>query len=257
MSRLLKLNARYVRLYADDGKIHSEENYKYADLQWEIPLDNAAVICIDCWDWHHSLATFRRIDKISRERIAPLLESCRNNGLQVIHAPADPPGKSHPNYIGSLNSEKQAVQPDWPPPDFICRRGEFAGIPAPFLPCNPERIAKRNALDFHPAVCPVDNEPVIVCADELQQLCSDRKIMHLFFTGFSVNACLMLRDYGIPGMVRRGYNCILLRDCTTGMESADTLSGMICTRGAVNSIEQMLATSIESSQLIAALDDKT
>ena len=47
---------------------------------------------------------------------------------------------------------------------------------------------------------------------------------------------------------------ILVRDATTGMEVAETLDDLTCTRGTIKTIEQFLGYTTTSAQLISALD---
>jgi hypothetical protein len=45
------------------------------------------------------------------------------------------------------------------------------------------------------------------------------------------------RDYGLRAMRARGYYLVLLRDCTTGIETADTLPDMAVTKAAIHDYE--------------------
>ena len=56
-------------------------------------------------------------------------------------------------------------------------------------------------------------------------------------------------------MGRRGYEIILLRDCTTGMESFETHQTLGQTRGAVLFLEMFGHYSLTSEELIAGLDE--
>ncbi|MDP7250869.1 MAG: isochorismatase family protein, partial [Planctomycetota bacterium] len=89
--------------------------------------------------------------------------------------------------------------------------------------------------------------------EELHRLCAQRGILHLFYVGFYTNACIVLRDYGVYQMVRRGYHAILIRDCTTGMELHETQDDLICTRGEIASVEQFEVYTVTSNQMIDSL----
>ena len=60
--------------------------------------------------------------------------------------------------------------------------------------------------------------------------------------GFATNICVMHRDYGILAMGARGYLPILLRDCTIGIESSETLDELLATRGAIHDVERRYYT---------------
>ncbi|MDE2724002.1 MAG: cysteine hydrolase, partial [Gemmatimonadota bacterium] len=59
--------------------------------------------------------------------------------------------------------------------------------------------------------------------------------------------------YGTLAMGRRGYEIILLRDCTTGMESFETHETLGQTRGAVLFLEMFGHYSLTSEELIVGL----
>jgi len=256
----VKVAPRYARLYTDPGITLAERNYRLVTLDWELRLDQCAVVCVDCWAWHFSEETQARIDSISREYIAPVLAACRSRQVLVVHAPADPIASRHPNFL-RLRPEFQlarATYPDspaWPPAAFSAASGpyaQFARAPEPQYAARAGHAATER--DFHPAVRPEGDEPVILDGEDLHRLCAQRGILHLFFVGFNTNACVMMRDYGLPAMARRGYHTILLRDCTTGMEIADTLEGLVCTRGTIADIEQFLGYTLTAAEWIQALE---
>ncbi len=100
---------------------------------------------------------------------------------------------------------------------------------------------------------PVGDEPVVLDGEELHRLCARRKILHLVYVGFNTNACIMLRDYGLPAMNRRGYTTILVRDGTFGMETATTCQDSACTRGAIADLEQFGSYTLSSRAIVNAL----
>ena len=61
--------------------------------------------------------------------------------------------------------------------------------------------------------------------------------MHLIFAGFATNWCVLGRDYGIRSMSRYGYNMVLLRDATTGVEFPDTYDNLFTTEIAIREVE--------------------
>ena len=108
---------------------------------------------------------------------------------------------------------------------------------------------------MHPAVCPAGNEAVIATGEELHLYCKQKGILFLFFLGFNTNACVLERDYGTLAMFRRGYEVIIVRDCTTGMESVETRDGLEQTRSAILNLEMFNRYSVLAEDLIAGLTD--
>ncbi|MCK5805984.1 MAG: isochorismatase family protein [Lentisphaeria bacterium] len=261
MQNRFHIRPRYARLATDEGIPLAERNYQRAHLDWRVPANQCALVCIDCWSWHFSEETFSRIDDISRNRIAPLLEACRKTEMTIVHAPANPVASRHPNLVqfradGEVSSPPWPDSPSWPPQEFRSKTAEFAEFAKPSEPSMVERARHGSTLrDFHESCRPQGNEPVVIDGEDLHRLCAERGILHLFFLGFNTNACVMMRDYGLPAMVRRGYHGILVRDCTTGMEIADTVETLACTHGTIADIEQFLGYTVTSDELIAGIQE--
>ena len=258
-SRVIRVRPRYYRLYTDPGVELAEENFRYRMLDWQMPLDDAALICLDCWNLHFSADTLARINDISVNRIVPLVAACRQAGLQVIHAPAPPVAQRHPNWVRLIGDDAKPQtewpdSPEWPPVEFRKKRGRYATYALPKEPQQEERVRDRQERrDFHPQVRPVGDEAVILGGEELHRLCAQRGIVTLFYVGFNTNACIVMRDGGTLAMLQRGYQVVLMRDCTTGMETHETKEGLTCTRGQIASLEQFGCTTMTSEELIEAL----
>jgi nicotinamidase-related amidase len=257
--RTLSISPRYFRLYADPGAESAERSFRYRDLDWRIPLDQAALISLDVWNHHFAADTLARIDEITVDRIAPLVATCRTAGLQVIHAPAGPVAQKHPNWVDLMpaGAEPQPVwpgSPAWPPKDFRGKRKEYEQYARPPESLEQERNQRREtSRDFHPAVQPVGDEAVVLHGEELHRLCAQRGILFLFYVGFNTNACIVMRDYGTLTMHARGYEVILVRDCTTGMETHQTTAELVCTRGQIASLEQFGIYTVTAGQLGGSL----
>ena len=257
---VLHVRPRYFRLYTDPGVELAEENFRYRELDWKIPIEQAALVSLDVWNYHFARDTLDRINDITANRIAPLVEACRRGGLQVIHAPAGPVAQKHPNWVKLIPDDEKPQpawpkSPPWPPAEFRQKKGPHAQYARPHEPQDAERSGHRTKLrDFHPAVRPVGDEAVILSGEELHRLCARRGILFLFYVGFNTNACIVMRDYGTLAMQRRGYEVLLIRDCTTGMETHETKDELMCTRGQIASLEQFGCYTVASEQLIAALE---
>ncbi len=251
----MAVRPRYFRLFTDGEVELAEENYRYHELDWTVPLPQCALISLDVWNYHFSRETFERIEEITANRIAPLVDACREAGLQVIHAPAGPVAQKHPNWVKLIPDEEkpQSVWPDspaWPPSEFRKKADNYAQYARPHEPQEARRIAHREQLrDFHPAVRPIGDEAVVLNGEELHRLCAQRGILFLLYVGFNTNACIVMRDYGTLAMMARGYDVILVRDCTTGMETHETLADLTCTRGQIATLEQFGVYTVTSEQL--------
>jgi len=255
--RTIRVSPRYYRRYTDPGVGLLEQNCRHAYLNWSVPLAEAALICLDIWN-SDTPADMRAIDdRVTREHIVPVLAACREHGLQVVHAPATPIAERSPNWVDLLAGESPQREwpdsPDWPPAEFRRKAGCYAKYARPAEPQSESSRKLMQEADFHELVRPVGDEPVILTGEELHRLCAQRRILHLFYVGFHTPGCMTKRSYGVPQMVRRGYGCILLRDCTNGMETHETFEGKICMRGAIAYLEFQGAYTLTSDELIRSL----
>lgn len=254
----LHIHPRYIRLDVDAGQELTEQNFQYRELDWHIPIDQAAIVCVDCWAWHFSRECMERIDQITRQRIAPLLSAARRHGLKIVHGPASPVAEKSPGWLNLLKDVKKHPaypdSPNWPPADFMEKSGPYALFARPAEPHDQMKDDHRRTLRwYHECTVPAPGEPVIQSGEELHRWCAAQRVLHLFFVGFNTNACIVMRDYGILAMMSRGYHGILVRDATTGMEVAETVEQMICTRGQIASLEQFDAYTVTTDQFLSAL----
>ena len=65
----IHLQPRYFRLYTDVGVEQAEQNYRYRELDWNIPLKKIALVCLDVWNYHFSSDTMKRVEDITTTAI--------------------------------------------------------------------------------------------------------------------------------------------------------------------------------------------
>jgi nicotinamidase-related amidase len=277
-------------MQSSSAEDNSEAGERYVHASWLLDLSQTALVLVDIWDWHNVRTHRERAQEITHTRIAPMLEEVRKTGITVIHAPSPDIAVRYPQWVRyagdarretaverllrmkladalGLSNPSEALRPildsipaavkslapgdpAWPPPEFRQRSGAYAAFartrPGAYRP--PAR--QTDILD---CVRPKPGEYVIASGEQLHRLLKDRKILHLLYAGFATNMCVQnTRDYSMEQMGRRGYNCILLRDCTTGIENAYTLDGLVLTMAAMLEIEKAHA-SATSSDLRRAL----
>ena len=254
-SQSIHIHPRYHRWHVDPGVEWAEKNTGYAHLDWEIPISEAALVLVDVWAHHYLQETEARTEEIVQQRIRPLLKACRGTDLRLIHAPAPGLAMKHPAWVRLVDGEERAVHSEdvWPPNEFRAKSGGYAQYARPEEPREKELAVLRARRSFHPAVEPEGEEVVIATGEELHRYCREQGILFLFYLGFNTNACILLRDYGTLEMSKRGYEVIVVRDCTTGMESAETHDGLWQTRGAVLFLEMSGKYSVSSDELIGGL----
>lgn len=254
---ILHIKPRYHRWHVDPGVEWVETNTGYATLDWRIPLSQSAIVLVDVWQRHYLLDTEARGEKIINEKLFPLVSKCREMNMNIIHAPSPEVAMQHSNWVNLVNkpSHHSSTQDEWPPKEFRNLMGEFKQYRRPHEPREKER-QELPALTFHPKIQPQPGEPVVASGEELHRYCKKEGILFLLFAGFNTNACILSRDYGTMQMSNRGYQVVLIRDCTTGMESAETQATLSQTRGAVLMLEMFGQYSVTSDEVIGGINAK-
>ena len=253
MKRELHVKPRYHRWHVDPGEEWLETNTGYATLDWRVPVNQAALVLVDVWDHHYLKEPHERADRIIRERLAPLVRACRNARIQVIHAPAPELAKKEAAWLHATDNASSTPAASWPPKEFREKTDAYAAFARPKEPRQAEidRCVETQAL--HPLVRPEGNDVVVATGEELHRYCAQKGILFLFYAGFNTNACILMRDYGTVHMSERGYDIIILRDCTTGMESPETQGDLFQTRGAILFLEMFGKYSLTSDEMIAGM----
>lgn len=247
----IRVAPRYHRWHVDPGVEWLETNTSFNHLDWNIPLSQTALVLVDVWQRHYLKDTEERSEEIIDNKLVPLLTACRKSGMEVIHTPSAPTAKDHPNWVNLIPaSEKKSVTDQWPPKQFRSLSGPYEAYRRPVEPREKERLALPT-LRIHPKVAPLPKEAVIATGEELHEYCRRKGILFLFFAGFNTNACVLRNDYATIKMSEKGYQVLIVRDCTTGMESAETRATMSQTNGAILHLEMFGQYSVTSDDMIA------
>ena len=250
-NKTLLVEPRYHRWFVDPKVEWIEAITDYSTLNWKIPLSRTALVLVDVWQRHYLKDTEARGEEIIQNRLVPMLKACRKAGMPVIHAPSPEVAMKHPNWVKLQNPEDFYAQRDkWPPEDFLNSTGAYKPYAMPFEPREEERN-NLPELTFHPMILPGSEEPVVATGEELHRYCKQKGILFLFFAGFNTNACILVRDYGTLQMGSRGYKIILIRDCTTGMESKETHATLTQTNNAILFLEMFGHFSVTSGDIIS------
>jgi nicotinamidase-related amidase len=250
---MLHIKPRYYRWHVNPGQEWTEANTGYNTLDWKIPVSQCALVLVDVWQRHYIREPEERAEKIIDENLIPLMKACRSGGVEIIHAPAPEAARVHPNWV-NLPKEKtvKPVADEWPPKSFRNLSGEFSQYRRPTEPREAERQALP-PLRIHPKAAPTPQEVVIADGEELHAYCKKKGILFLLFAGFNTNACILSRDYGTLDMSKRGYQVVLVRDCTTGMESSESQATLAQTNGAILQLEMFGQYTITSGEVLNGL----
>src|SRR6184192_3846882 len=84
----LTLTVRSLRHGTDDGIECVESEIRYAEREWTVPAEAAALVLVDCWAEHFIRSHAENSARIMREVLKPVLQAARAVGVTVVHAPS-------------------------------------------------------------------------------------------------------------------------------------------------------------------------
>jgi nicotinamidase-related amidase len=234
----IRLPCRYYRVYTDLDVPCIESNFHFVERDLPLPVHETALVLVDVWRTHYIDSWLQRAGEVTNTNIVPILQAARDIDMTIIHAPSPPVADRY--AIAPESDQPSPSGPDWPPSEFrgIYRSGDYAAFgrnQEPILPPTYERY--KTELDIAEVVKPLPNESVIHTGPQMHALLADRKILHLIYVGFATNWCVIGRDYGIIAMNKLGYNIILVRDATTGIEFHDTIDHLTATEITIREVE--------------------
>ncbi|MFT5365603.1 MAG: nicotinamidase-related amidase [Candidatus Latescibacterota bacterium] len=251
----IELDVQYYHL---TRKAYMEEaDFHLKTLCFEFPVEQIALIQVDVWSDHYVSTHLNRGRDITLQRINPVAEAFRAIGATVIHAPSPDCAKRYAPWTQFAGDDEifghpHAPKDEWPPAEFRSKTGPYEKWARPQDPHDPifEDIIKNRSVI--PEAEPKEGDHVILNGAQLHRLLKHKQILHLFYAGFAANMCVPFRDYGMRAMKDRGYNPILIRDCTTAIEVADTYENLGLSRAAVIDTEVNIGYTTLSSDLITA-----
>lgn len=237
-----------------------EENFERRELTFPLPVDQTALVLVDLWNVHHIDSWVERETAVLKEKILPVIDAAREAGLTIVQAPSPEVIRNQEKlqkrvYGGWTDPNIKQPSVDWPPAEFMERSGDYHAFRHPrHQPPGVQRFWEKleGQMDISPLVQMADSDFLVATGDQLHALFRENEVLHILYAGFATNWCIMGRDYGVAPMSGRGYNVILLRDATEGVEFPDTLEKGWATELAVREVEQKYGYTATSGDLIAA-----
>ena len=249
---VLDVAARYYHVYTDSEAPCNEENFHLVERRLPLPVSQTALVLVDVWATHYIDSWLQRAARITQERIVPLTTALRSAGVTIIHAPSPfVVERHHPDCMPE--TARAEAEPSWPPRDFrgLYRQGEHAVFGRDQEPRLSAALARyETELKISPLMQPAAGDVVVATGDQLHQQLESRQILHLLYAGFATNWCVIGRDYGMIAMNGRGYNNILVRDATTGVEFHDTVADLSATAVTIREVETKYGWSAITADLI-------
>ncbi|MGD9495325.1 MAG: cysteine hydrolase family protein [Armatimonadota bacterium] len=240
-----------------------ESNFHPAERSIELPVAQTGFVLVDMWDCTDvpdaikpgGISFCERAGTITRERIRPALEAARDLGMTIIHAPTAYVTEKYLDACRTIQVELGAAPDDrdWPPAQ--ARQAWSQEMwEARYGDCGPEQNRARMAgTRILPEVEPVPSDWIISGSEEMHAICRQQGLLNLIYVGFATNMCLLFKPGALWEMSRAGYRCVVLRDCTTAVENADSIDGLGQTRAFVDWFEMMaLAYTATSADFLSA-----
>ena len=186
--------------------------WRAVSLQQSLPVEKTAVLICDMWDKHWCSGATERVNGLVA-RMAPFLESARQRGIQIIHAP----------------SETMAFYQDTPQRKSILALARIdppapLSLPDPPLPIDDSRGGCDTPGQFykawtreHPGLRIDASDVISDSGAEIYSFLRARGIRTLLVMGVHTNMCVLNRTFAIKRMTALGIRCILVRDLTDAM----------------------------------------
>ena len=254
--KTLDLRVRYFQDSTPADVPCREPAFIRREFEMPLPVAETALVLVDLWNVHFIESWIERAAQITTECVVPIIDAARGVGLTIVHAPSPSVAAQYPQLKRHKPPEPSAPLV-WPPSDFRSRVGDYAVYRGPRsqppgIGVHWDKLASQLAVS--PAIDVQDDDFVIATGQQLHELLEERRILHLIFAGFATNWCVLGRDYGIRSMSRYGYNMVLLRDATTGVEFPDTYDTLFTTEIAIREVEQQYGFSASNADFFAAVE---
>jgi nicotinamidase-related amidase len=200
--------------------------------------------------WNRCVPSVPRMRRITTERIAPVVQAARRIGMPVIY------------MVGVSIAQRYAQHAE------IARRAKVfpnVDVRSPYEGWRKEREEQSldkgwdecaaklgQVLDVAPPIKPTRNDLIAVTTAEASTLLRERGVWNILYTGFDTTGCVTNADGGMGPMGILGYRCFILRDCTTGGETAETAAEETITKATLQYMS-MGYYLVDSAQLLAAI----
>jgi len=259
------------RLYGPGMRATGKEGLREKLL--DKPLGQVGLVSVHCWNLGEASGPYPIIDphahypgevadwvptahEIIATTIKPVMDAARQAGMAIFHLAQITYAPRYPQYSEiAADPELRAPNPPEPVAGSVRPRSIAEQWRDQYGPDFPGPVWETHAdkFDIAEAVRPLPGESVLVDGWQLNGLCRRMDIDTLFYVGFMADLCLV----NVPGALREmankfRYRCIVLRDCTTAYEFADTYEGKWMNKAAIRLIESDLGYSASSQDFIAA-----
>ena len=257
----MKLKVRYQSMESTCPDDNVESNIGTVEASFDLDPKETALVLVDVWGGHHIKSHYERTDRIMKEHIRPCIRAARAVDISVVYAPSPKIARSYPQWVryagwADMDLKKNDVtQDEWPPSKYRQAEGKYSSLRRR----DNEKMGNYHGplpawwhiKDIASSIAPSDGDFVVATGSQLHRLLRHRGLVHLIYAGFAANICIVYRDYGLQAMRARGYLPMLLRDCTTAIETRDTFPELSLTKSVIGDLERWFPTT-DSAAFVSA-----
>jgi type 1 glutamine amidotransferase/nicotinamidase-related amidase len=218
----------------------------------EVSIAGTAIIICDLWDHHWCKGAEERAGLLAA-KMAPVIETARKRGIQVIHAPSETLGF----YADSVQRRRMALAREAPLPEQRLIAETRLPIDDSDGGCDTEEKPWYPAWTRQDARISIgEPDGITDSGREVHNFAAAEGIDTLIFMGVHTNMCVLGRSFGMRQMTRWGYRCILVRDLTDSMYDPKDPPRVSHDRGTelvVEHIERYWGPSVSSEELVKSL----
>lgn len=192
------------------------------------------------------------------------LETCRANGVTIIHAPNHPVVDRYPQYhairetvaaqsIDASGCPERQPYLNWPEPDNPMAKAAHRLRQEARSAMQADLQRAWNDRDISRFLRPRDNEFVLCSHDEFRYVLWKRGIRLLLYMGVSLAECMQHRDTGISALAgtdstRSAFTIVVLADCSAAGPS-HTLDAQTMSTAMLDFLKRKMAFASQSTAL--------
>lgn len=257
MERLLRLTGRYYRTIPTDQPGYVEEAL-------DLEADSTAFVSLHCWnigcpggppeDRNYWVGmgfpqTTAEAYRIMKEHIRPCLDAARAAGITVFHVQAELIARRYPEWH-SVEADPKIEAPPASPAHPPAIPGHIEKIVARSHGADYATKSPYARMDFPEIVKALPGEPIVYQTGQFDRMLRKRGIVNLIYAGFATDMCILDSPGAVGPMFGLGYQVILIRDATIGVEQPDSFEERIATRRGLFFIETHWGDTITTADFI-------
>ena len=120
--KTLDLRVRYFQDSTPADVPCRETAFIRREFEMPLPVDETALVLVDLWNVHFIESWIERAAQITTECVVPVIDSARQAGLTIVHAPSPPVAEQYPQ-LKRHKPPAPSTPSAWPPSDFRSREG--------------------------------------------------------------------------------------------------------------------------------------